>query len=64
MRWLIGMGGDKLLPTLTDLDSESNEGRAISDRRRTIFMHEWRCQRYARRTGAQALVQRAATRKG
>jgi HAD superfamily hydrolase (TIGR01509 family) len=41
VRWLIGMGGDKLLPTLTDLDSESEEGRAIGDRRRTIFMHEY-----------------------
>ena len=41
VRWLIGMGADKLLPTLTDLDSESEEGRAISDRRRTIFMHEY-----------------------
>ena len=57
VRWLIGMGGDKLLPTLTDLDSESEEGRAISDRRRTIFMHEY-LPALRPTHGAQALVQR------
>src|SRR5262245_60817842 len=41
VRWLIGMGGDKLLPTLTDLDIESEQGRAIGDRRKTIFMDEF-----------------------
>ena len=56
VRWLIGMGGDKLLPTLTDLDSESEEGRAISDRRRTIFMHEY-LPTLRPTHGAQALVQ-------
>jgi HAD superfamily hydrolase (TIGR01509 family) len=57
VRWLIGMGADKLLPTLTDLDSESEEGRAISDRRRTIFMHE-HLPTLRPTQGAQALVQR------
>ena len=41
VRWLIGMGADNLLPKLIDLDSESEEGRAIADRRRTVFMHEY-----------------------
>jgi HAD superfamily hydrolase (TIGR01509 family) len=57
VRWLIGMGGDKLLPMLTDLDSESEEGRAISDRRRRIFMHEYLPALHPTH-GALALVQR------
>jgi HAD superfamily hydrolase (TIGR01509 family) len=57
VRWLIGMGGDKLLPMLTDLDSESEEGRAISDSRRTIFMHEY-LPTLRPTHGALALVQR------
>jgi HAD superfamily hydrolase (TIGR01509 family) len=57
VRWLIGMGGDKLLPKLTDLDIESTEGRAIGDRRRTIFMDEY-LPRLRPTYGALALVQR------
>src|SRR5262245_56193249 len=57
VRWLIGMGGDKLLPTLTDLENESKEGRAISDRRRTIFMHDY-LPTLRPTHGAQALVER------
>jgi HAD superfamily hydrolase (TIGR01509 family) len=57
VRWLIGMGGDKLLPTLTDLDSESEDARAINERRRTIFMHEY-LPALRPTHGAQALVQR------
>ncbi len=57
VRWLIGMGGDKLLPRLTDLDSESDEGRAIADRRRSIFMSEYLPKLQPTR-GARSLVQR------
>jgi HAD superfamily hydrolase (TIGR01509 family) len=57
VRWLIGMGGDKLLPALTDLDSESAEGRAITARRRTLFMHE-HLPMLRPTGGALALVQR------
>jgi len=37
IRPLIGMGGDKLLPKVTGIDSESPEGKKISDRRGEIF---------------------------
>jgi HAD superfamily hydrolase (TIGR01509 family) len=57
VRWLIGMGGDKLLPRLTELDSESDEGRAIAKRRRTMFMSEYLPKLQPTR-GARSLVQR------
>jgi HAD superfamily hydrolase (TIGR01509 family) len=57
VRWLIGMGGDKLLPRLTELDSESDEGQAITKRRRTIFMSEYLPKLQPTR-GARSLVQR------
>jgi HAD superfamily hydrolase (TIGR01509 family) len=57
VRWLIGMGGDKLLPRLTELDSESDEGRAIAKQRRTIFMSEYLPKLQPTR-GARPLVQR------
>src|SRR5262245_29249055 len=57
VRWLIGMGGDKLLAKLTDLDIESTEGRAIGDRRRTIFLQEY-LPALRPTDGALALVQR------
>jgi HAD superfamily hydrolase (TIGR01509 family) len=38
---LIGMGGDKLLPTLTGIDIDSPEGQAISRRRRDIFQRRY-----------------------
>lgn len=41
VRPLIGMGGDKLLPALTGLDKESDEGTRISARRRQIFMRRY-----------------------
>jgi len=34
VRPLIGMGGDKLLPSVTGLSIESSEGKSIADRRR------------------------------
>src|SRR2546423_6154611 len=37
VRPLIGMGGDKLLPEITDLAADSREGEAISERRAEIF---------------------------
>jgi len=37
VRPLIGMGGDKLLPALTGVEPESDEGKAIAHRRAAIF---------------------------
>lgn len=37
VRPLIGMGGDKILPEVTGLSEESEEGRRISARRKAIF---------------------------
>jgi HAD superfamily hydrolase (TIGR01509 family) len=37
VRWLIGMGGDKVLPRLTGLDPESDEGKQVLARRGEIF---------------------------
>lgn len=37
VRWLIGMGGDKVLPQLTGLHENSKEGKQILDRRGEIF---------------------------
>jgi beta-phosphoglucomutase-like phosphatase (HAD superfamily) len=57
-RPLIGMGGDKLLPTVAPgLSSEEGVGRQIAERRKNLFL-----QRYAGQLqptpGARALVQR------
>src|SRR5437764_12535521 len=41
VRPLIGMGGDKLLPTVTGLSPDSAEGDAISTRRREIFVRRF-----------------------
>jgi len=41
IRPLIGMGGDKLLRVLADLDHESPEGRAISGTRRRRFLDHY-----------------------
>ena len=41
VRWLIGMGGDKVLPELTGLDSESDLGKKILDRRGEIFREQY-----------------------
>lgn len=39
-RLLIGMGGDKLLPTLANVDESSALGKRISERRSEIFMQQ------------------------
>jgi HAD superfamily hydrolase (TIGR01509 family) len=57
VRPLIGMGGDKLLPTVTPgLSSQAGVGQQIAQRRKVIFL-----QRYAPRLqptpGARALIQ-------
>jgi HAD superfamily hydrolase (TIGR01509 family) len=41
VRPLIGMGSDKLLPAAAGIDAGSQEGHAIVDRRREIFLREW-----------------------
>lgn len=41
VRPLIGMGGDKLLPKLTGIDSESQPGKKISTRRSEIFLKKY-----------------------
>jgi HAD superfamily hydrolase (TIGR01509 family) len=40
VRRCIGMGGDKLMPAVSDIDAESREGEAIAKRRGEIFMTE------------------------
>lgn len=37
VRWLVGMGGDRVLPRLTGIAPESAEGAAILERRGEIF---------------------------
>ncbi len=37
VRWLIGMGGDRVLPKLTGLQEDSAEGKKILERRGEIF---------------------------
>jgi HAD superfamily hydrolase (TIGR01509 family) len=37
VRWLIGMGGDKLMPKVSGIKEDSSEGQAISRRRGEIF---------------------------
>ena len=37
VRWLIGMGGDKVLPRLTGLLDDSEEGKLLLERRGEIF---------------------------
>ena len=37
VRPLIGMGGDKLLPAIANLDDTSSEGRAIARRKKELF---------------------------
>jgi HAD superfamily hydrolase (TIGR01509 family) len=37
VRWLIGMGGDRVLPRLTGLEEESEEGERMLERRGEIF---------------------------
>src|SRR5919112_4096447 len=37
VRPLIGMGGDKLLPTAIGVDAESERGKALGEKRKKIF---------------------------
>lgn len=57
VRTLIGMGGDKLLPTLTGYSEESKEGRALSDARKELFLRTY-APRVKALPGARALVER------
>ena len=41
VRWLIGMGGDKVLPELTGLDEDSDVGARILHRRGEIFRERY-----------------------
>ena len=41
VRPLIGMGADKLLPLLTGLDAESDEGKRLVERRKEIFTKQY-----------------------
>jgi HAD superfamily hydrolase (TIGR01509 family) len=41
VRWLIGMGGDKVLPELTGIDAESEKGKQILARRGEIFRNQY-----------------------
>jgi HAD superfamily hydrolase (TIGR01509 family) len=56
VRPLIGMGGDKLLPALIGVSSESPEGEAIAKRRRAIFASDFLPRLQATR-GAQRLLE-------
>lgn len=41
VRWMIGMGGDKVLPQLTGLHENSEAGKRILDRRGEIFRDKY-----------------------
>lgn len=41
VRPLIGMGGDKVLPTLTGVDADSEQGKALAERRATLFRERY-----------------------
>ena len=41
VRPLIGMGGDKLLPTVSGIEKESEEGKRLSERRGEIFRERY-----------------------
>jgi HAD superfamily hydrolase (TIGR01509 family) len=41
VRWLIGMGGDKVLPKLTGLEEDSEEGSRVKERRSEIFRERY-----------------------
>lgn len=41
VRWMIGMGGDRVLPELTGLEEESDKGAKMLDRRGEIFRERY-----------------------
>jgi phosphoglycolate phosphatase-like HAD superfamily hydrolase len=55
IRRLVGMGGDKLLPRVAQLEEDSPEGRAITARKKTLFGERVPSLRPTR--GARALVE-------
>lgn len=55
IRSLIGMGGDKLLPRVADLDEDSPKGRAIAARKKALFLERLAGLQPTR--GARALVE-------
>jgi phosphoglycolate phosphatase-like HAD superfamily hydrolase len=57
VRWLIGKGGDKLLPELTGIDKESPRGKELAERRKEIFRRNYLPQ-IRPFPGAPALLQR------
>lgn len=57
VRWMIGMGGDRVLPELTGLEEESEEGRRMLDRRGEIFRERY-LPRLAAFPGAHELLRR------
>jgi HAD superfamily hydrolase (TIGR01509 family) len=57
IRPLIGMGGDKVLPAVTGLEEESEEGQKILDRRGAIFVDRY-LSRLEPAAGARELLQR------
>lgn len=59
VRWLIGMGGDKVLPAVTGLQEESPEGEQILTRRGEIFRERYLPQLKAFE-GARALLEQMA----
>jgi HAD superfamily hydrolase (TIGR01509 family) len=60
VRPLIGMGGDKLLPMLLGVESETDAGRAFSERRARVF-HERYVPHLQPTPGAKDLVKRLST---
>jgi HAD superfamily hydrolase (TIGR01509 family) len=57
VRWLIGMGGDKLIPKVFGVDSESDSGKRISERKGEIFKERFLGE-LAPTPGARALLER------
>jgi len=41
VRWLVGMGGDRVLPLLTGLDAESGTGKSLLEQRGAMFREEY-----------------------
>jgi HAD superfamily hydrolase (TIGR01549 family) len=41
IRWLVGMGGDKLLPLVTGIDKESAKGKEITEYRKELFKRKY-----------------------
>jgi len=59
IRWLIGMGGDRILPAVASIEADSPLGKLIDARRRDLFLrrHLAHC---APQPGARRLLQRFA----